>query len=314
LEELILLKAPIENAHNPTQLVKHQTFLTHLADEIGYELNPDIKASANLLKSTKAINVDPPVLHLRDADMPHISNKLHSYLKQESRLSYSYSTDSDGFRRTVPEVESDKQILIIGDSVPFGVGVNDENTAASQLQKMVGNEFQIINGGVGGYSGHQAVLRAKKLSEEKKYFGLIYIACQNDFMQVADWTASARETLKELDSISDHFNNNIVVILETYMEYNLRDFFLELGWPDQHIEKTHILRKFLPEMADEFGFEYQDWTDVVQNFMMQQQSVFSRFALYSDHAHLSPLGNRLMAGELFSIIQQKWPHQGEISK
>lgn len=310
LEELTLLKAPIENASNPTQLVKHQTYVTHLADEIGYELNPDIEVTGYFLKSLKAINVDPPVLHLRNADMTQISAELHAYLTEESRLSYTYSTTSDGFRRTVPEVESDKQILIIGDSVAFGVGVEDENTSASQLQKMLGDEYQIINGGVGGYSGHQAFLRAKKLSEEKKYFGLIYIACQNDFMDGDDWTASVRETLTELDSIAGQFNNNIGVVLETYMEYNLHDFFLGLGWSEQRIEKTHTLRKYFPEITDELGFAYYDWSDVVQNFMMQEKTIFSRFALYSDHAHLSPLGNRLMAGELLSIVQQKWPHPG----
>ena len=312
LEELTLLKAPIGNAQNPTKVIEHDTYLTHPDDEIGYMLNPDINLSVNLLKSTKAINVDPPVLHLQDADRLRISPELRSYLQQESRLSYSYSTNSEGFRRTVPRVESDKQILIIGDSVPFGVGVDDENTVASHLQKLIGKEYQIINAGVGGYSGHQAFLRAKKLAGEKKYYGLIYVACQNDFMDDADWTVKARDILTELDSISDSFNNNIVVMLETYMEYNLRDFFLELGWSEQRLEKTHILRKYLPEIAAEYGFAYHDWTDVVYSFMMQEKSVFSSFALYSDHAHLSPLGNRLMADALFSIIRQKWPQHGEL--
>lgn len=306
LAELTLLKAPIENADNPTKLTEHQTYLTHLDDELGYVLNPDINVSVNLLKSTKALNVDPPSLHLQASDISHISTELKSYIQQESRLDYAYSTDSEGFRRTVPRVESDKQILVIGDSVAFGVGVDDENTVASHLQKMVGKEYQIINAGVGGYSGHQAFLRAKQLSDGKKYIGLIYIACQNDFMGDADWTTTARDTLTELNSISDRFNNNITVMFETYMEYNLRDIFLELGWSDRRIEKTHTLRKDLPGIVAQFGFEYHDWTDTVQNFMMREKSIFSRFALYSDHAHLSPLGSRLMAGELFSIIQEKW--------
>ena len=313
LAELTLLKAPIGNANNPTKLPEHQTYLTRLDDEIGYLLNPDVNLSVNLLTSTKAINVDPPVLHLQASDIQHISPGLKSYLQQESRLSYSYSTNSEGFRRTVPHIESDKQILIIGDSVPFGVGVDDENTMASQLQKIVGNEYQIVNAGVGGYSGHQAFLRAKKLGSENKYAGLIYVACQNDFMGDADWTTTAKDTLTELDSISGLFNNNVAVVLETYMEYNLLDFFLELGWSSQHIENTHALRKDLPRIAAELGFEYHDWTDTVQNFMLREKSIFSRFALYSDHAHLSALGNRLMADEVYSMIQDKWVYRGEAS-
>ena len=313
LEELTLLKAPIGNADNPTKVIEHDTYLTRPDDEIGYRLNPDINLSVHLLKSTKAINLDPPVLHLQEADKSLISSELQSYLQQESRVSYSYSTNSEGFRTTVPYVESDRQILIIGDSVPFGVGVDDANTIASQLQNMVGNEYQIINAGVGGYNGHQAFLRAKELGGEKKYYGLIYVACQNDFMGDTDWMIKAGETLEELDSISDSFNNNILIMLETYMEYTLRDFFLELGWSEDRIDKTHRLRKSLPEVAAKYGFDYHDWTDVVNNFMKQEKSIFSRFTLYSDHAHLSPLGNRLMAGELFSIIREKWPSHGERS-
>jgi hypothetical protein len=40
--------------------------------------------------------------------------------------------------------------------------------------------------------------------------------------------------------------------------------------------------------------------------MVKEKSVFSRFALYADHAHLSPLGNALMAEKLFKIMEYKW--------
>jgi hypothetical protein len=206
----------------------------------------------------------------------------------------------------VPEVKSDKQILIIGDSVPFGVGVDDEYTVASQLQKMIGAQYGIINAGVGNYNGHQAFEMAKKLSNGKNFSGLIYVACQNDFMQAESWVADAADVLTKINTLSGRFNNNIIIIFETYMEYNLRDIFLDSGWSDKRIEKTHSLRMSLPKITAGFGFEYYDWTDAVSKFMDKEKSIFSRFALYSDHAHLSPLGNRLLANELQSIIQHKW--------
>jgi hypothetical protein len=152
---------------------------------------------------------------------------------------------------------------------------------------------------------------AKKLSNDKKFAGLIYVACQNDFMQAESWVGDATEVLTKINTISDRFNNNIIIMFETYMEYNLRDFFLDRGWSDKKIEKTHSLRKSLPKISADFGFEYYDWTETVSNFMNKEKSIFSRFALYSDHAHLSPLGNRLMANELISIIQHKWMAKAE---
>jgi lysophospholipase L1-like esterase len=306
LEELTQLKAPIGNANNPTKLPEHDTFLVRPDKELGFVLRPDVRISVSMLKSTKAINVDPPVLYLKYDDNLEYSNRLKAYIKEESRINYSYSTDSNGFRKTVPEVNSDKQILIIGDSVPFGVGVDDENTVASQLQKIIGEQYRIINGGVGNYNGQQAFLMAKKLSNENNFAGLIYVACQNDFMKAESWVGEATDVLTKINTISDRFNNNIIIMLETYMEYNLRDFFLDKGWSDKRIEKTHSLRKSLPKITAEFGFEYYDWTEIASDFMNKEKSIFSRFALYSDHAHLSPLGNRLMANELFSIIQHKW--------
>jgi hypothetical protein len=42
------------------------------------------------------------------------------------------------------------------------------------------------------------------------------------------------------------------------------------------------------------------------DFLKVEKSIFSRLALYAEHAHLSPLGNRLMAEKLFKIMEYKW--------
>ena len=90
------------------------------------------------------------------------------------------------------------------------------------------------------------------------------------------------------------------------MKYNLRDVFLENGWSAKRIQKTHLLRGALPEISAGLGYEYRDWTEIVRDFMLKENTIFSRFALYVDHCHLSPLGNRLMAERLFDTIGDKW--------
>ena len=86
-----------------------------------------------------------------------------------------------------------------------------------------------------------------------------------------------------------------MLIFHTYLEYNARDFFLEAGWSDDFVRKTSELRDLLPDLAREYGFIYSDWSDEVADFSKRERSIFARFALYADHCHLSPLGNRLMA-------------------
>ena len=306
LKELIKVNAVIENAGNPTEQAEHDTLAVIPDDELKYVLRPDTKMLVNMLKSTKAYNFDPPILVLKDDDQHLISDRLRSYLKDESRLRYSYSIDKDGFRKTLPYVDSDKKVLIIGDSVPFGVGVDDEYTVASYLQKMVKNRYRIVNSGVGGYDGQKAFSMARRLSNSSKFAGLIYVACQNDFMGGEDWIKEAEDVLTKIKSISEGFNDNIIIVLHTYMEYNLRDIFLEDGWKEKRIRKTDALRRALPEMCKKYGYDYYDWREIVTAFMEKEKSIFSRFALYADHCHLSPLGNRLMAAKVFNTMEHKW--------
>jgi lysophospholipase L1-like esterase len=147
---------------------------------------------------------------------------------------------------------------------------------------------------------------ARKISNNTKFAGLIYVACQNDFMGKEDWIQEAHNVLARIKTISKRFGGNVVIVLHTYMEYTLRDIFHENGWKQKRIEKTHALRSALPRICTEYGYGYYDWTDIVDDYLKVEQSIFSRFALYADHCHLSPLGNRLMAEKLFKTIEYKW--------
>jgi hypothetical protein len=66
------------------------------------------------------------------------------------------------------------------------------------------------------------------------------------------------------------------------------------------------LRSALPSICKEYGYGYYDWTEIVDDFLIVEKSIFSRFALYADHAHLSALGNRLLAEKVVRIMEYKW--------
>lgn len=181
--------------------------------------------------------------------------------------------------------------------------MDDEFTIASHLQKIVGDRYRIINAGVGGYDGQQAFLKADRMSNKRQFAGLIYVACQNDFKKHEDWVEEAGNVLTRIKSISQKFGDNVIIVLHTYMEYSLYDIFLEKGWSKNRVAKTHALRRALPKMCERLGFEYCDWTKMVSEYMTVEGSILSRFALYADHCHLSPLGNKLMAERLYAIMK-----------
>ena len=304
LKELTAISAAIENAGNPTNLPPHNTILVVPDKELTYRIRPNVKLAGHILETTKAFNFDPPVLFYRYDD--HLSDNLKAYIKAKSRHNFSYTTYSEGFRKTTPEIKSNSKILVIGDSMGFGVGVNDEHTAASYLQDMLNTRYRVINASVGGYNGQQLFKVAEKLAKEDKFEGLVYQASYNDFMVPGDWNAEADDVLNKLKSISNQFANNIIIVLHTHMEYNIRDIFLDEGWSDERIEKIHKLRQALPKICKELEFDYIDWADILKSYMETEKTLFSRFALYVDHGHLSPLGNRLIADKVYNTIAVSW--------
>ena len=304
LKELITLDAVVDNTDNPTQQLSHYTILVRPDVEVGWALIPNAHISLYMLKALNPLNFDPPVLALRsDAK---ISDDLRSYINTQARLHYTYTVDADGFRTTVPIVESQHKLLMVGDSVLFGEAVNDDSTMASYLQKMVGESFRVVNAGIGGFSGEQALQMAKKAAKKSKYDALIYVACQNDFMiqQGVPYSVQAREVLKKFAAVKDTFSGNVIVILVPYMEYSINDILPSGGWYREMVAEMDRLRIEMPSAAKDEGFEFVDGTDIINDYMRQSGTIMARFALYVNNAHLSPLGNRLAAEKLYESLQK----------
>jgi lysophospholipase L1-like esterase len=80
--------------------------------------------------------------------------------------------------------------MVLGDSVTFGVGVNNGETYPDQLGKILGDEFSVLNFGVGGWGFAEYFLVFQKYFEEKTpELVIIGIHTGNDFedLAYADW-------------------------------------------------------------------------------------------------------------------------------
>ena len=302
IDELKLLNAPIENARNVIPVAENKKLLTKPDSALGFVLKENVKLDVHLLDFINNPNLDPPHIIYNNGDV--LSENLINYLKNQTLLQYQYSTNGNGFRTTLPKVNAKNKILVIGDSVTFGVGVDDTNTVVSKLQQIFGSSIKFINAGIGSYSGHQAVKRASIESQNAKYKSIVYIACQNDFKSVAD----AEKTLLALNDISSRFNKNVLVVLHTYMEYNLQKFLFfpkNSYWTNHGIPLANDLRNILPDVCKEYNFNFLDWSNIVEEYKIRNKSVFSPFNLYADHCHLSPEGNSLMANQIAKKIIKK---------
>lgn len=303
LKELIDLHAVVDNAGNPTQQLSHYTILVAQDKRLGWALIPNTRLTLYMLRALNPLNFDPPVLAVKSDAV--LSDSLKQYLDQQTRLRYEYTVGADGFRTTIPAVTAKEGILMVGDSVLFGEGVNDSQTMASNLQLLVGNSYQVINAGVGGYGGEQAFEMAKRESEKRSYAALIYVACQNDFMNHAgiSYLDQAREILKSFAALKERFSGKIVVLLTPYMEYVLDDVMLKQGWWREMVGETDRLRQGLSSICAENGFECRDGAEMFSDYTKQTGSIFGRFSLYIDDAHFSPVGNQLAAENLYRALK-----------
>jgi hypothetical protein len=309
IEDMKQIGAVVGNANNPTGARKHDTILVRPDDELGYVLRPNTSVSVHLLKARDPLNLDPPGVYFElGAEVPP---RLRDYLNTQSRVELSYTVDEEGFRLTLPRVESHSKILMVGDSALFGVGVNDESTLASYLQGLVGDSYRVVNAGVGGYSGHQSFQVARKLGRKGGYDVLIYVAHHNDFhiRHVAS-AEKADEIISEFRSLTDAFPGGIVIALVTYMEYTLHDVLLESGWRQKRIDATDDVRRRLRDLTAEAGFVFVDWTEVANDHAEQERTIFSKFGLYVDHSHLSPRGNLLFAERIYERMFRQHARSG----
>lgn len=303
LAELTAAQAVISNCGNPTNAPRHDTILVRPDDTLECVLRPDIRVTGTMLATPKPYNLDPPVLYLQaDTALPPAAA---AYVAANRRLQFTYTTDEHGFRTTLPPVRSDRRILIVGDSVAFGIAVNDAETIPSIIQEALGDRYAVDNAAVGSYTGWQAPVSAARHTAARPYHAIVYIACQNDFMQGDDWTAEARTVCTTLRDVGRQHTVPITVILHTYMEYNLRDIFADAKWSPDRLRRTDQLRHDLPAICRELDIAYADFTEVVDAYRRERRSPFAPFALYVDHCHLSPEGNRLLAQQTLDTIQDQ---------
>jgi hypothetical protein len=85
------------------------------------------------------------------------------------------SVDGEGNRLVRPSCSGAKTVMVVGDSVAFGQGLNDDQTMASQLQTRLCGHYQVKNLVVPGYSSWNEYAAVRDYSGQVDQLILIYI-------------------------------------------------------------------------------------------------------------------------------------------
>jgi len=84
----------------------------------------------------------------------------------------------------MPELRKDApKILVMGDSYTEGFGLSNKNTFPAQLEKALGGQWQVLNGGVIGFS---PALYSHYLKEKLATLGAKYVLLNLDFTDLND--------------------------------------------------------------------------------------------------------------------------------
>ncbi len=292
--ELARVGAVIENAGHPTRPPggdAHDTILVEPDARLGWALRPSVDVEATVLRARNPYNWDPPVLALSSGTA--LTPSVAHYLRESSRLAYRYRTGSDRRRVTLPRVGAAREILVVGDSVAFGVGVDDDSTVASLLQAELGTSVRVVNAGVGGYTGPQVLAAVETLAEEREFEALVYLSSQNDFMEdpARSYSEVADEVLSGMGRVRERFSGRVIALIVSYLQLPMSDLLLAEGWTRDELLRSRELYAALPAFAARYGIEYVDWLAVARDETRTEGSLFAPLALYFDHGHLSRRGS-----------------------
>lgn len=256
---------------------------------VGLRMKPNLNKECSHLKS---LLYDKPLGYSANrGDMQ--KENVHDFLNKYSINKSYYRTDENGDRVTVPEVNTDKIVLVIGDSIGFGLMLNDEETISSLLQQR-DQRVKYINACVPGCDAEDNLKRLRqKLAEYgPRVVGVIYVHCENDFTPLAtpEYIASNLSNLLE--------SNNLKYKIFIYQQYTYRTM------PDvarkklEELIKMNSLKLRTLDIVKNNGFFVIDFYDIVGQYRKEKRSLLAGFALYIDHSHFSREGIRVLVSRI----------------
>jgi lysophospholipase L1-like esterase len=108
--------------------------------------------------SPQVLQVHPPGLYTADPDVGYVLTPSFQGELVQSEFKTAITTNAAGLRgpELRPVLPNTKRILLLGDSQTWGYGVNDDETYAVHLEKLLADRYpswdiQVLNGGVPGY-------------------------------------------------------------------------------------------------------------------------------------------------------------------
>lgn len=190
------------------------------------------------VRMTGIIQVGPhPPLIFQTSNTPAISYELIPNIERRAYRSV-VKTNTNGFRSE--ETDTSRPLFaVIGDSVTFGYGVENDETIAARLEQKLPH-YQFLNAGVPGYHlGQETALYKEKIAALKPS-GIILVFHPNDMNAGTGWLDADGVLRAEGDNPSDRPALRCDPILSGMLQYIPGDC-----WLDRHSALYVGMKKFI---------------------------------------------------------------------
>jgi len=205
-------------------------------------------------------------------------------------------TDAAGERRTLPAVAAEREVLVAGDSVAFGVLVGDDETLASELQRRDAAR-RYANLGITGVPASTVLCALERALARRpgRVDAIVYLYCENDF-EPGDALASPEPAVERLAALARaHGVARVLVVYAPYIYNALPQITRFAGQRSDRIPTYAQEHARLREAVSAAGIGWLDFGELVQREVARTGTQFAGLALFVDHAHWSREGVRRAA-------------------
>jgi hypothetical protein len=274
------------------ELFTEETRVTVSDAAVGKRFKPNLTIRTAQLRSRifKPLNPLSYTYVLREGVEPE--PELLDFLARYALQEITWSTDADGFRTTLPVVEAERVILLVGSSPCAGLYVADDETLASVLQSR-DSSVRYINACVPATSVESHAAMAAEMVERlgDRLVGVIYTINNFNYDSREEALAAVDAIAAQMDEITADYR---VLIHFDYIYETMPDVFRK----NRKLKRFFADKAAIMARAQERGFATVDSYDVVDAYRTRQRSLGSGLALYTDHGHLSRLGTQLVANAM----------------
>lgn len=227
--------------------------------------------------------------------------KARAFIDRYTTRKVRHRTNEHGERLTLPAIVSDSKVIVAGDSIANGAGLNDDETLASRLQTSDPSR-QYVNIGIGGADANDIACALERIA--KRYPGqireLIYIYCENDFKDDKPM-GTPEDVVSGLQQYVKAQGIDKVTILYAPYIYNVVPHLTRFrGYRGGNFDSHKSERERLIQLTRNAGFDFFDMAELALREIDITGTEFAALRLYEDHAHWSPIGTSKMADYLIT--------------